>query len=163
MDGDLPGRLRALLRELGFTWPEADAWKIYQLGTEWAAFGESLDEPLRRAETVAARVAEEHNGEAAETFGMLWREPDEAPAVLRDTVSAAYALRVGAYATAAVVTALKAAIVVQLVALATAIAKLVLAATVTGGLSLAMIPVARQAAAYAIGLAIEAALSRLLG
>lgn len=41
---ELPGELVSVLGVLGFSWPEADETKLFEMGNAWIGFGQTLSE-----------------------------------------------------------------------------------------------------------------------
>ncbi|MBX6768703.1 MAG: hypothetical protein IRY90_16395 [Actinomadura rubrobrunea] len=160
----LPGELIGLLGMLGFTWPEADESKLFELGSTWMGFAGTVQAVASEAGAAAERVWSSGNaGEDIEAFQRAWGEEDAPAAILRDAGLGAMAVGACFFLCAGIVLALKINVIIQLVMLAVQIAEAVAAAAATFGASLAWIPIAKEIARMIIEMLIDQAIGALLG
>lgn len=159
----LPGELVGLLGMLGFTWPEADETKLFELGNMWVRFGSTLEDTVRDAEAVARRVWTDHQGEEFSAFQQAWTAEDAAAQNLKTASRSCMAAGLGLFLAAGVVLALKISVIIQLIILAIQIAQAIATAAVTFGASLAQIPIFRIITKMIIDMLIDQAIGALLG
>lgn len=147
----LPGELRSLLDLLGYTWPASDEEKLFELGQAWIEFSDTIARFVAEAGAGAAELAG-HNVSAEIDAFEAWWSGDESPlASLASNEIASTVGGAGLVIAAAVVLAMKIAVIVQLVILAVQIAQAIATASVTFGASLLEIPIFQQLARTIIG------------
>ncbi|MET7467391.1 hypothetical protein ACFYON_05510 [Micromonospora sp. NPDC005686] len=162
MGMELPGELRSLLGVLGYTWPEADETKLFEMGNAWIRFSDTLSGVVSDANTGAATVWTQHTGQDIAAFQTWWNKEDSPADSLRDGVTAAVLTGTGLIICGAIVLALKVAVIVQLVILAVQIAQAVATAAVTFGASLLEIPIFHTLARTIVGNLVQEALWKLV-
>ncbi|GIF78441.1 WXG100-like domain-containing protein [Asanoa siamensis] len=140
----LPGELTSLLATLGYTWPEADETKLFELGQTWLRFGGAMPGDLQAAHAYARQVWTTNTGEAIEAFERAWSHPESFSTNLDDAGVAASIVGAALIACAGIVVALKSNIIIQLVLLAIQIIQAIAAAAITFGASLLAIPAFKQ-------------------
>jgi hypothetical protein len=159
----LPGELISLLSMLGYTWPEADETKLFEMGNAWIGFASSQSGPLGEADGHAQRVWMDNRGEDIDAFRNVWAKDDSAKANLEDFTTAANIIGAGMMVCAGIVLALKINVMVQLTILAIQIAQAIATAVATFGASLAEIPIFKMITQLIIdqliGMALEAILN----
>lgn len=148
---ELPGELRSLLNVLGYTWPEADETKLFEMGNAWIGFSGTLAGVVAETNTGASAVWSAHSGQDISAFQAWWSKEDSPASSLSDGVTAAVLTGTGLIICGAIVLALKIAVIVQLVILAIQIAQAVATAAVTFGASLLEIPVFQALARTIVG------------
>jgi hypothetical protein len=158
----LPGELVSLLSMLGYTWPQADEEKLFEMGHAWLKFAGGFPEPLEDANAQAQRVWSGNQGEGIDSFRQAWSGHDAPMASLQDAVTASNIIGAGLMVCAGIVLALKINVIVQLVQLAIAIAQAIATAAVTFGASLAEIPIFKQITSMIIDQLINMALEAIL-
>ncbi|RZU73001.1 hypothetical protein EV384_1392 [Micromonospora kangleipakensis] len=159
---ELPGELRSLLGVLGYTWPEADETRLFEMGNAWIGFSGTLAGVVAEADTGASAVWTTHAGQDVSAFQAWWTKEDSPADSLRDGVTAAVLTGTGLIICGAIVLALKIAVIVQLVVLAIQIAQAVATAAVTFGASLLEIPVFQQLARTIVGNLIQEVIWKLI-
>ncbi|MEU1842323.1 hypothetical protein [Micromonospora sediminicola] len=158
---ELPGELRSLLGILGYTWPEADEVKLFEMGNAWIRFSGTLSGVVAEANSGAATVWTAHTGQDITAFQTWWNKEDSPADSLRDGVTAAVLTGTGLIICGAIVLALKVAVIVQLVVLAVQIAQAIATAAVTFGASLLEIPIFQQLARTIVGNLVQEVLWKL--
>ena len=158
----LPGELVSLLSMLGYTWPQADEEKLFEMGHAWMNFAGSFPESLQDANAQAQRVWSGNQGAGIDAFRQAWSDQDAPSSTLRDAVTASNIIGAGLMVCAGIVLALKINVIVQLVQLAIAIAQAIATAAVTFGASLAEIPIFKQITSMIIDQLINMALEAIL-
>ncbi|MEV0714740.1 hypothetical protein [Asanoa sp. NPDC050611] len=136
----LPGELVSLLGMLGYTWPEADEEKLFEMAQHWLELSGTVATISADAGGQGAAVLAANSGEAVAAFESRWSAPDAPINNLSDGATAAQGVGLGLMVAAGVVLALKINVIVQLVILAIQIAQAIATAAVTFGASLAQIP-----------------------
>ncbi|MEU5876580.1 hypothetical protein [Spirillospora sp. NPDC047279] len=159
----LPGELISLLSMLGYTWPEADETKLFELGTTWTQFGGTLQSIAQDADTAAQQVWTGNKGEDFDAFREAWTGEDAAPQNIQTASISCMAMGVGLFIAAGVVLMLKINVIIQLIMLAIQIAQAIATAVVTFGASLAQIPIFKTIAGVIIDILIDQAIGVLLG
>lgn len=159
---ELPGELRSLLNVLGYTWPEADEMKLFEMGQAWIGFSGTLAELTGAANSGATAVWAENRGSDIAAFQTWWSREDSPAASLADGVTAAVLTGTGLIICGAIVLALKISVIVQLVILAIQIAQAIATAAVTFGASLLEIPIFQQLARTIIGNLIQEVIWKLI-
>ncbi|MGA3486517.1 hypothetical protein ACK8GG_00700 [Micromonosporaceae bacterium DT55] len=158
----LPGELTSLLDILGYTWPQADETRLFELGQAWIGFAGTIDSVVAEAGSGAATVWTGNEGSDIQAFRSWWSAPDSPAATLADGATAALLTGSGLIICATIVLSLKIAVIAQLVVLAIQIAQAVAASVATFGASLSLIPVFHQICRTIVGLLIEEVLWMLL-
>jgi hypothetical protein len=158
----LPGELISLLSMLGYTWPEADEEKLFELGTRWTDYGAALATSVQDLESAAQAVWQQNRGDAVAAFQQSWSDGEAPAANLRDGADGATLIGVGLMIAAGVVLALKINVIVQLVMLAIEIAEAIATAVETLGASLLEIPIFKEITGLIINELIDMAMQALL-
>jgi hypothetical protein len=158
----LPGELISLLSMLGYTWPEADEEKLFELGNRWTTYGGTLAGAVRDLDAAAQPVWQQNRGEAVAAFRQAWSDGEAPAANLRDGADGATLIGVGLMVAAGVVLALKINVIVQLVMLAIEIAEAIATAVATFGASLLEIPIFKEITGLLINELIDLAMQALL-
>lgn len=158
----LPGELVSLLSMLGYTWPEADEEKLFELGNRWTAYGGSLGASVQDLESAAQAVWQQNRGEAVAAFRKAWSDAEAPAANLRDGADGATLIGVGLMVAAGIVLVLKINVIVQLVMLAIEIAEAIATAGPTLGASLLEIPIFKEITGLLINELIDLAVQSLL-
>lgn len=159
----LPGELVSLLGMLGYSWPEADEEKLYEMAQHWLQLSGTLQSISTDAQGHGTAVLAANTGDAIAAFGGRWSAQDAPVSNLADGATAAQGVGLGLMVAAGVVLALKINVVVQLIILAIQIAQAIATAAVTFGASLAQIPIFKMITSMVLdqlfGLALEALLN----
>ncbi|MEV0156932.1 hypothetical protein AB0H57_24820 [Micromonospora sp. NPDC050686] len=158
----LPGELITALGWIGYTWPEADEEKLFEMGQAWLDFAGRIGSAAGAADAGAAQVWSQNVGPAVQAFQGWWSGEQNGPVVLRDGVQAAVLLGAGLIVCAVIVLALKIQVIVQLVILAFEVAQAIATAVVTFGASLAEIPIFQMITREIVGLLIDQVITQLL-
>jgi hypothetical protein len=158
----LPGELISLLSMLGYTWPEADEEKLFEMGRSWLNFAGGFPEPLEGAKAQAQRVWSGNQGQGIDAFRQAWSDHDAPAAALQDATTACNIVGAGLMVCAGIVLALKINVIVQLVQLAIEIAQAIATAVATFGASLAEIPIFKEITSLLIDQLINLALEAIL-
>lgn len=158
----LPGELISLLSMLGYTWPQADEEKLFELGNVWTSYAGTLAGAVGDADSAAQSVWQSNRGDAVAAFQQAWTEGEAPIANLRDGADGATLIGVGLMVAAGVVLALKINVIVQLTVLAIEIAQAIATAVATFGASLLEIPVFKEITGLLLNELINLALSALL-
>jgi hypothetical protein len=159
----LPSELISLLGMLGYTWPEADETKLFELGQTWMGFGSSLQGVISDADAAAQQVWSRNKGDDIDAFKNVWSQEDSPVEILRDSTNGAMIIGACFFICAGIVLALKISVIVQLVILAIQIAQAIATAVVTFGASLLEIPIFKMITGAIIDILIDQALGALLG
>ncbi|MFI0450858.1 hypothetical protein [Actinomadura sp. 6N118] len=159
----LPGELIGLLGMLGYTWPEADESKLFELGSTWMGFSGTVQGVAADAGSAAQQVWSGNQGEDIQAFQKAWGEEDSPAAILQDAATGAMAVGAAFFVCAGIVLALKISVIVQLVILAIQIAQAIATAPVTFGASLLEIPIFKTITGIIIDVLIDQAIGALLG
>lgn len=163
MGMQLPGELVSLLGMLGYTWPEADETKLFEMGQRWVSFGGTLATRVGESGGAAQAVHAAGAGEGFEAFQQAWTDPKSPESLLREAITGTTVVGVGLIVAGAIVLALKISVIVQLVVLAIQIAQAVATAAVTFGASLAEIPIFKEIAGLIIDQLIGMAIDQIMG
>ena|ERR1043165_386601 len=158
----LPGELRSLLEILGYTWPEGDEMKMFEMGGAWVSFSGDINGIVAEANAGAQQVWTMNKGPNAEAFQKWWTKEDSPADSLSDGATAAVLTGTGLIICGAIILALKIAVIVQLIVLAIQIAQAIATAAVTFGASLAEIPIFQQIAKTIVGNLVTEAVFKLL-
>ncbi|GIF11786.1 hypothetical protein [Actinoplanes teichomyceticus] len=137
----LPGELVSVLGMLGYTWPEADETRLFEMGQAWMAFTEPLRAGVGDAHAAAQAVWVENQGSAVEAFQNSWLGPEAAKVNMENGAVAATMIGAGLMVCAGIVLTLKINVIVQLTLLAIEITQAIATAGPTLGASLAEIPI----------------------
>lgn len=151
MSLQLPAELRSLLDILGYTWPEADETKLFEMGQAWIGFASTLGSMVDKASGAASQVWTQNSGADITAFQEWWANEEGPIASLTDGIPAAIVTGTGLIICGMIVLGLKIAVIVQLVILAIQIAQAIATAGPTFGASLLEIPVFQQIARTIIG------------
>jgi hypothetical protein len=162
MGMQIPSELASLLNMLGYTWPEADEEKLYNLGQIWSDFGNGLNEVIEDASATAQKVWNNNRGDTISAFQETWSSNEEAVAVLREAAQGAQIVGICSTICAGIVLALKINVIIQLTALAIQIAQAIATAVVTFGASLLEIPIFKMITGYIIDKLIDEAITKVL-
>ncbi|MEU1745344.1 hypothetical protein [Micromonospora arida] len=158
----LPGELITALGWLGYTWPEADEEKIFEMGQAWLAFGGTVDAATGQAGSAATAVWSQHSAESLQAFQKWWTDAESGPGTLPGYSQAATLVGTGLIICAAIVLALKIQVIVQLAILAFEVAQAIATAVATFGASLLEIPIFQMITREIVGLLIDRVLSELM-
>jgi hypothetical protein len=158
----LPGELVSFLSMLGYTWPQADETKLFEMGHAWLAFAGKHSGALGEVDTHAQQVWTDNKAEDIEAFRSAWTREDSPKSNLEDFATAANIIGAGLMVCAGIVLALKINVIVQLVLLAIQIAQAIATAVATFGASLAEIPIFKEIAKLVIDQLIDMALQAIL-
>jgi hypothetical protein len=159
----LPGELISLLSMLGYTWPEADETKLFEMGNAWVGFGGTVHGIVSDADGAAQQVWSSNKGDDIEAFQKAWGEQEAPVAILNDAATGATLVGAALFICAGVVLALKINVIVQLTMLAIEIAQAIATAGPTFGASLAEIPIFKEITGMIIDMLIDQAIGALLG
>ncbi|ACY96331.1 MULTISPECIES: hypothetical protein [Thermomonospora] len=159
----LPGELISLLGMLGFTWPEADETKLFEMGQRWVSFSGTLESDISAADAAVQQVWSGHSGQGIEAFQNAWSGSDSASANLHTASEGAVLIGAGLFVMGAVVLALKINVIIQLTILAFQIAQAIATAPATFGASLLEIPIFKEITKMIIDFLIDQAIQVLLG
>ncbi|MGH3390212.1 MAG: hypothetical protein ACRDOO_15195 [Actinomadura sp.] len=158
----LPGELTSLLSMLGYTWPQADETKLFEMGGAWLGFAGKHAGSLGEVDTHAQQVWTDNRAEAIEAFRSEWNREDAPKRNLEDFATAANIIGAGLMVCAGIVLALKINVIVQLVLLAIQIAQAIATAVVTFGASLLEIPIFKMITGVILDQLIDMALQAIL-
>lgn len=159
----IPGALADLLNMLGYTWPKSDEVKMFELGQKWLEFGGKVQSLHGAATPHGTQVLTANQGLEIEAFRTRWEDEHAAPKVTKDGGTAGMVIGAGLFVAAALVLALKIAVIVQLTILAIQIAQAIATAVATFGASLLEIPIFKKLADLALDLIIDQVLNVILG
>lgn len=159
----LPGAVAGLLNDLGYTWPEVDEDKLFDMGQKWLAYGGRLEGISTDAQNAAAEVWTNNHGQAVDAFKARWEHEHSPASVLKDGGTAAYAFGGALFVCAAIVLALKINVIIQLITLLIEIIEAIATAAPTFGASLLEIPVFKEIQGRIINLLINEAMNQVLG
>jgi hypothetical protein len=137
----LPGELVSLLSMLGYSWPEADEEKLFDLGNVWTRYAGTLSTAVQDADSAAQSVWQTNRGDAVTAFQRAWTDHEAPVANLRDGADGANLIGIGLMVAAGVVLVLKINMIVQLTLLAIEVAQVIATAGPTFGASLLEIPI----------------------
>lgn len=158
----LPGELISLLSMLGYTWPEADEERLFDLGNVWTRYAGTLVTAVQDADSAAQSVWRANHGDAVTAFQRAWTDHEAPAANLRDGADGANLVGIGLMVAAGVVLALKINVIVQLAMLAIEIAQAIATAGPTFGASLLEIPIFKEITGLLINELINLTLHALL-
>ncbi|GAA2441752.1 hypothetical protein GCM10010191_67520 [Actinomadura vinacea] len=159
----LPPELAGWLGVLGFTWPEADETKLFELGNTWTGFASTLQTAGDEADALVQQVWTENKGADFEALQQAWADPDAAVANLRTASRSCLAAGIGLFIAALVVLALKIMVIVQLIILVIQIAQAIATAIATFGASLLQIPIFKMITKVIVDILVDQAVGALLG
>ncbi|MEU1587017.1 hypothetical protein [Micromonospora sp. NPDC005710] len=159
----LPGELATLLNELGYTWPNADESKMFELAQMWIGFAEQIAALPTEARSSGQAVLAQNHGAAVDAFAALWTAGSSAVTALDNAVTGAQVIGAALIVCAIVVLALKISVIVQLTILLIQIIQAIATAGPTFGASLLEIPVFKILADFVIDYLVGQALEALLG
>ncbi|KAB2347846.1 WXG100-like domain-containing protein [Actinomadura rudentiformis] len=159
----LPGELIGLLGMLGYTWPEADESKLFELGSTWMSFGGTVQGVVGDADAAAQQVWSGNKGEDIDAFKNAWAAEDSPAQMLRTSATSSMIVGGVFFLCAGIVLILKINVIIQLIMLAIQIAQAIATAAVTFGASLLEIPIFKEIAGMIIDMLIDQAIGALLG
>ncbi|REE97122.1 hypothetical protein [Thermomonospora umbrina] len=159
----LPGELASLLGMLGYTWPEADETKLFEMGRRWMSFSGSLGSGIGDAEGAVQAVWGGAAGQGIDAFQKNWDAGDAPSINLNTATGGAVVVGAGLMVIGAIVLFLKISVIVQLVILAVQIAQAIATAVVTFGASLLQIPIFKMITGLIIDQLLSMALDVVLG
>ncbi|MEV0648961.1 hypothetical protein AB0I28_27280 [Phytomonospora sp. NPDC050363] len=163
MGMQLPGMLITLLDELGYTWPEGDETKLFELGRLWMGLSSTLKSGTAALDGPAQGVWAQNQGDAVEAFKAKWTDQNFASVNLADAGDDVVLVGIGVFISAAIVLALKITVIVQLIILAIQIAQAIATAGPSFGATLAEIPIFKAITGVIIDQIINMAIEELLG
>ncbi|GAA1686146.1 hypothetical protein GCM10009830_37050 [Glycomyces endophyticus] len=143
---NLPSALGELLNMLGFNWPMSNEDTLFEVGNAWMDLPGDIDGVLSKADGDVQAMFSENVGDSLEAFKTWWESEDSPAKLLQEGAVGMYLTGAALMVCAAVVLALKIAVIVQLAILAVQIAAAIAAAAATFGIASAALP-----ALYALG------------
>jgi hypothetical protein len=143
MGMQLPGELVSVLSVLGFTWPQADEEKLFELAQRWTRLTGDLRGHVQQANSGAEEVWTQNSGDMVTAFESAWNAADSPAVRLDKGATGADIIGAGLMVCAGIVLALKINVIVQLTILVIQIAQAIATAVVTFGASLLEIPIFR--------------------
>ncbi len=143
---NLPAPLGELLNTLGFDWPMSNEDTLFEAGNQWLELMDGVQDVLSGAGDHAAMVIQDNIGKSIEAFQAWWDSEDSPAKILTEGTVAMALAGASLMICAAVVLALKIAVLIQLGILAVQIAAAIAAAAATAGIAGAALP-----ALYALG------------
>jgi hypothetical protein len=158
----LPGELVSLLGMLGYSWPEADEEKLFEMAQHWLDLSGTVTAISTEAQGHGSSVVAANAGEAIAAFQSRWSGQDAPVTNLADGATAAQGVGLGLMVAAGVVLALKINVIVQLITLAIQIAQAIATAVVTFGASLLEIPIFKMITSLILDQLIGYAMQALL-
>jgi hypothetical protein len=147
---------------LGYTWPEADEDKLFEMGQAWLRFATTLEGLTASANAGAAPVWSTNTGADITAFEQWWHKEDSPLATMHDGMPAAVLTGTGLIICGTIVLALKVAVIVQLTVLAIQIAQALATSAVTFGASLAEIPIFQAITRTLVGNLFDEVIATLL-
>ncbi|MBU7599431.1 hypothetical protein JGS22_017860 [Streptomyces sp. P38-E01] len=132
----LDPKLEWVLEMLGYRWPTGDEDKLRSCAMVWRNFAASVDEIQVQGVHAAGNVLSQNSGDAIEGFGESWKKfSGNGSGYLDDAKRGAELIAATLDAAAMIVTMLKIAVIIQLIALAVQLAAAAAAAPFTFGAS----------------------------
>jgi hypothetical protein len=162
MGMQLPHELVSVLGVLGFTWPEGDEEKLFELGNTWTKFAGTLRGHTDSASTHAQNVWQVNVSDTTAAFEEAWKSAKGPINSLNDAAQTCELIGVGLMVCAGIVLALKISVIVQLITLVIEIAQAIAAAAVTFGASLAEIPIFRAITKIILDQLLNLAISKVM-
>lgn len=160
----LPGEVAYLLEMLGFLWVNTDEEQTFSKGQDWQNFATSGAQCTGEADGGINHVLSANMGTAMDAFKESTSGgEDPVQTVARDMSTGSAGVGACMYVMSGIIVALKIATVVQLVLLAMEIASAIAAAVPTAGASMSLIPLFKIAARLAIEMAMNIAMTALMG
>ena len=159
----LPPEASKLLNELGFEWPEGNEDKVFNYGNRWMAYGGEMGGVVATATDGANTALTNNQGDAMEAFQKSFTKTEGVDDVAKQLQFGSNLVGGCLFVIGVAIIALKIAFVVNLVITVIQIAMAIAAAIPTAGASLGWIPVARVLCKLALDMAINFAISKLLG
>lgn len=163
MGMQLPGELVSVMSVLGFTWPQGDEEKLFELGQVWTRWGGTLRGQTEAATDQARTVWEVNVSETSAAFEQAWQSAKGPINNLNDAATTAELIGAGLMVCAGIILALKISVIAQLIILAIGIAQAIATAVVTFGASLLEIPIFRAITKVILDRLLDAALNQVLG
>ncbi|MEU4396910.1 hypothetical protein ACIQH6_08320 [Micromonospora orduensis] len=158
----LPGELVSVLGWLGFSWPEADEERMFELGQQWLRLADEVAGPVTAASNAATSLWQSSAGEAIDAFQAAWTAETSPAGNLENAGQGARILGLAMIVCAGIVLALKINVIVQLALLAFQVAQAIATAVATFGASLLEIPIFKIIAELIIDQLIGMALDMIL-
>ncbi|KAA9165864.1 hypothetical protein FPZ12_005145 [Amycolatopsis acidicola] len=158
----LPPALSQVLNTLGFSWPEGDEGKIFDLAGEWNSFADQLHPSIDQAHQHVEEVWSKNHAKGIDQLKTFWTDSEAPKKNLDDGATAATMIGAGLNVCAGIMVALKVAVIAELVALTIQIAQAIATAVVTFGASLAEIPVFRMITKTLLDQALDLAIGKVL-
>lgn len=160
----LPGEVSYLLEMLGFMWPNTDEEQTFAKGRDWQDFATKGAATTTDAGSGIQQVLSANEGEAMRAFRESAEGGEDPVQSVAQSMTAGSAGVGGAmYVMSGIIVALKITTVIQLVVLAAQIASAIAAAIPSAGTSMTLIPLFKIAARLAIEVAMNLAITALMG
>jgi len=159
---NLPPPLGELLNMLGFNWPMSDEDALFEVGNAWMELPGNIDEVLSKAGQETQTMFTENIGDSIEAFKTWWESEDSPAKILQEGTVGMCLTGAALMVCAAVVLALKIAVIIQLAILAVQIAAAIAAAAATFGIASAALPALYALGRKIVGDLIQEAVMRLL-
>lgn len=163
MGMQLPGELVSILGALGYSWPESDEEKLFELAGTWTGMAGTISGSVDELNAAARTVLDDNYGKDIDAFGAEWDDEESSNRNIGDTADPLNVIGIGLTAAAGLTLALKIQVIVQLVILMVQIAYAIATAAITFGASLLQVPVFKKITGTIIdmlvGMATEAVLS----
>lgn len=159
----LPTQLANMLSELGFLWINSDEDGLFKMGDTWGTKGTQVKDPAANADVHANQVLTNQSGQGVEQFGAKWNAQNAPNKNLFSGGTGAAIIGLGLKVCAMIVKVLKIVVIAQLISLLVQIIAAMYASFVTGGGSLAWIPVKKKITQMMINLGISGAMNAVMG
>jgi hypothetical protein len=163
MGMQLPSDLISVLSVLGFSWPEGDEEKLFELGQVWLRFAGTLRGQTEAASGQAQEVWQVNLADSAAAFEKAWQSANGPINNLNDAATTVELVGAGLMVCAGIILALKISVIAQLVILVIEIAQAIATAVVTAGASLLEIPIFRELTKIILDQLLDQALNKVLG
>jgi len=159
----LPGELVSILGALGYSWPESDEEKLFELAGTWTGMAGTIAGSVEALDAAARTVIDANYGKDIDAFKAEWDDEESSNRNIADTADPLNVIGIGLTVAAGLTLALKVQVIVQLVILMVQIAYAIATAAITFGASLLQVPIFKQITGTIIDMlvcmATEAALS----
>lgn len=162
MGMQLPGELVSVMSVLGFTWPEGDEEKLFELGNVWTRFAGTLRGQTEATTTVAKDVWSVNVSDTTAAFEQAWNAANGPVNNLNDAATTAELIGAGLMVCAGIILALKISVIAQLIILAIQIAQAIATAFATFGATLLEIPIFRAITKIILDQLVDFAISKVL-
>lgn len=163
MGMQLPSELVSILGMLGYTWPESDEEKLFELAGTWTGMAGTIAGSVEELNAAARTVLDANYGKDIEAFSTEWDDEESSNRNIADAADPLNVIGIGLTVAAGLTLALKIQVIVQLVILMVQIAWAIATAAVTFGASLLQVPIFKKITGtiidMLIGMATEAVLS----